>query len=77
MDKWVDWIRVLVAMPKRYKGAALGFIVWVLLEWIGFFQTLLLVVLMVIGYGIGRFADGREKWLEVIARMWHTDRFDP
>nr|NNM91017.1 hypothetical protein [Bacilli bacterium] len=47
-----------------------------MLIWVGFFPTLLLVILSVLGYACGRFLEERDNWLEVITRLWSTDRFD-
>ncbi|MCY0876356.1 MAG: DUF2273 domain-containing protein [Firmicutes bacterium] len=76
MDRLGEWVRALQSIPRRYIGAGAGFFLWVLFEWMGFFPVLLLCALMAIGYAVGRFADGRDHWQQVIERIWQTDRFD-
>ena len=66
----------LKTIKKRYIGILLGIVLWAMLIWIGFFPTLLLVILSVLGYACGRFLEERDNWLEVITRLWSTDRFD-
>ncbi len=63
-------------MPKRYLGALIGFVLWVLIEVVGFFPTLLLTVFVVVGYVLGRFFDGRANWQDLIERFWNNDRFE-
>jgi len=77
LDKWLGMLRTLRSMPRRYLGAVAGFVLWVFLIWLGFFPTLLLCALVAIGYAVGRFADSREHWQDVIERVWQSDRFDP
>ena len=74
MHKFLAVLQVIGSFPRRYLGAAIGFILWIFLEAFGFFPTLLLVAFVVAGYALGRFADSREKWQDVIERLWQTDR---
>lgn len=58
---------------KPYAGritlTAAGFVVAVLFLTLGFWRTLLLVVLMLIGFGIGMWVDGR-----IDPRGWFSQR---
>ncbi len=76
MDRWWNKIVALKTIKKRYIGIVLGIVLWAMLIWVGFFPTLLLVILSVLGYACGRFLEERDNWLEVITRLWSTDRFD-
>lgn len=57
-------------------GGALGLIVAVLFLTLGFWRTVLIVVLVALGAGIGALADrGRRLW-DVVARFFPKDRDD-
>lgn len=74
MQRFLSWLQTIEAFPKRYLGIAIGFLLWIVLEFAGFFPTLLLVVFMAIGYAVGRLADSRQKWQDVIEKIWKSDR---
>ena len=76
MQRILSWLQTIEALPKRYLGVATGFLLWIVLELAGFFPMLLLVAFMVIGYVVGRMADSREKWQDVIEKIWQSDRDD-
>ncbi len=76
MAKWLAVAERIGRMPKRYLGALIGFVLWVLIEVVGFFPTLLLTVFVVVGYVLGRFFDGRANWQDLIERFWNNDRFE-
>ena len=58
------------------EGGALGLIVAVLFLTLGFWRTVLIVVLVALGAGIGALADrGRRLW-DVVARFFPKDRDD-
>lgn len=74
MQRFLSWLHTIESFPRRYLGLAAGFLLWIVLEIAGFFPTLLLVAFMVIGYAVGRMADSRQKWQDVIEKIWQSDR---
>ncbi len=76
LAKWLAVWQRIAQMPKRYFGVLAGVILWLLIEIVGFFPTLLLAIFVVIGYTLGRFFDGRANWQELLERWWNSDRFE-
>lgn len=76
MDKFLAWLMLFKQIPKRWYGIVIGFVCWLLILWVGFFPTLLLAVLMSVGYAVGHFIDDRADWQEIISRIWQSDHFD-
>ncbi len=76
VDRLLSFLRGIESYPKRYIGMAAGFFCWLFIELFGLLPTLLLAVLVVIGYSVGRMADTRERWQDMIERFWDPDRFD-
>lgn len=76
MAKWLAVLQHISQMPKRYFGAMMGLILWIFIEVVGFFPTLLLVILVVIGYLLGRFFDNRSNWQDMLDRWWNSDHFE-
>ncbi len=76
LAKWLAVWQRIAQMPKRYFGALAGVVLWLLIETVGFFPTLLLAIFVVIGYTLGRFFDGRANWQELLERWWNSDRFE-
>lgn len=76
MDRWLAVLGSIQHMPKRYLGIVFGIMGWILIEIFGFFPTLLLAVLMVIGYALGRIFEGRANWQDVVERIWQSDPYD-
>lgn len=74
VSRFVQWIR---RMPKRYWGVGIAVFLWILLKIFGFFPTLLLVALIIVGYEVGKIFDKRENWQDVVERFWQSDRYDP
>lgn len=64
---------VLIGIYKNNKGkvigTAAGLLVAVLMLIIGFFKTLFIVLLMLLGYYIGKKIDNKESIVEVIERI--------
>ena len=71
-----DVLRLIRAHLYALVGGALGLIVAVLCLTLGFWRTVLIVVLVALGAGIGALADrGRRLW-DVVARFFPKDRDD-
>ena len=71
-----DVLRLIRAHLYALVGWALGLIVAVLFLTLGFWRTVLIVVLVALGAGIGALADrGRRLW-DVVARFFPKDRDD-
>ena len=71
-----DVLRLIRAHLYALVGGALGLIVAVLFLTLGFWRTVLIVVLIALGAGIGALADrGRRLW-DVVARFFPKDRDD-
>ena len=71
-----DVLRLIRAHLYALVGGALGLIVAVLFLTLGFWRTVLIVVLVALGAGIGALADrGRRVW-DVVARFFPKDRDD-
>ena len=71
-----DVRRLIRAHLYALVGGALGLIVAVLFLTLGFWRTVLIVVLVALGAGIGALADrGRRLW-DVVARFFPKDRDD-
>ena len=71
-----DVLRLIRAHLYALVGGALGLIVAVLFLTLRFWRTVLLVVLVALGAGIGALADrGRRLW-DVVARFFPKDRDD-
>lgn len=71
-----DVLRLIRAHLYALMGGALGLIVAVLFLTLGFWRTVLIVVLVALGAGIGALADrGRRLW-DVVARFFPKDRDD-
>lgn len=71
-----DVLRLIQAHLYALVGGALGLIVAVLFLTLGFWRTVLIVVLVALGAGIGALADrGRRLW-DVVARFFPKDRDD-
>ena len=71
-----DVLRLIRANLYALVGGALGLIVAVLFLTLGFWRTVLIVVLVALGAGIGALADrGRRLW-DVVARFFPKDRDD-
>lgn len=69
-------LRLIRAHLYALAGGALGLIVAVLFLTLGFWRTVLIVVLVALGAGIGALADrGRRLW-DVVARFFPKDRDD-
>lgn len=71
-----DVLRLIRAHLYALVGGALGLIVAVLFLTLGFWRTVLIVVLVALGAGIGALADrGRRLW-DVVDRFFPKDRDD-
>lgn len=71
-----DVLRLIRAHLYALVGGALGLIVAVLFLTLGFWRTVLIVVFVALGAGIGALADrGRRLW-DVVARFFPKDRDD-
>ncbi len=71
-----DVLRLIRAHLYALVGGALGLIVAVLFLTLGFWRTVLIIVLVALGAGIGALADrGRRLW-DVVARFFPKDRDD-
>lgn len=71
-----DVLRLIRAHLYALVGGALGLIIAVLFLTLGFWRTVLIVVLVALGAGIGALADrGRRLW-DVVARFFPKDRDD-
>lgn len=71
-----DVLRLIRAHLYALVGGALGLIVAVLFLTLGFWRTVLIVVLVALGAGIGALADrGRRLW-DVVAHFFPKDRDD-
>lgn len=77
MDRLREIANFIAAMPKRYLGAGIGVLAWIFLEVFGFFPTLLLTAFVAVGYGMGKLADRRANWLDVIERILQSEEYDP
>lgn len=64
---------VLISIYKNNRGKVIGTIagllIAVLMLIIGFFRTLFIVLLMLLGYYIGKKIDNKESIVEVIERI--------
>ena len=65
-DTVKDFIRRYLG---RIAGSALGLVVAVLFLTLGFFRTLLIIICMAIGFGLGMFRDSKEEFLEFMERI--------
>jgi uncharacterized membrane protein len=53
----------------RLAGSTAGLIVAVLFLTLGFFRTLLILICIAAGFGLGMFRDSREEFLEFVERI--------
>ena len=71
-----DVLRLIRAHLYALVGGALGLIVAVLFLTLGFWRTVLIVVLVALGAGIGALADRGRRLCDVVARFFPKDRDD-
>lgn len=69
----MTWMRraldTLLQMPRRYQGLLSGIILWILWMAFGFWRTLLLLVLAVIGYIVGRVLEENQSWRVLLDKL--------
>ena len=65
-DTVKDFIRRYLG---RIAGSSVGLVVAVLFLTLGFFRTLLIIICMAIGFGLGMFRDSKEEFLEFVERI--------
>lgn len=63
-----------LAWPKRYHGLLVGGAFWLCWMLFGFWRTLLLLILIVIGYVVGRVFEVNQSWRELIEKLL-SDRY--
>ena len=71
-----DVLRLIRAHLYALVGGALGLIVAVLFLTLGFWRTVLIVVLVALGAGIGALADRGLRLWDVVALFFPKDRDD-
>lgn len=76
MGKWLASLKTIGQLPKRYLGVMVGVLLWIFIEIFGFLPTLLLCVFTVIGYTLGRVFEDRDKWQEIVEKIWQSDPYD-
>lgn len=60
---------ILVDNYGKLIGSIIGLIVAILFLTLGFFKTILLISLIVLGYYIGKKIDNRESIIEILDRI--------
>lgn len=60
---WDKVLRVVREHPGRVVGTALGLLLGLCLIWLGFWKTLVISLLTVVGYSIGKWTDDEGKGL--------------
>jgi uncharacterized membrane protein len=53
----------------RVAGSAVGLLVAVLFLTLGFFRTLLILLCMAVGFGLGMYRDSKEEFLDFMERI--------
>ena len=68
--KWVNSMaRTLLSMPRRWQGVFAACLLWLLWMIVGFWDTLLLLVLVGIGFAVGRILEERTSWQGVVEKL--------
>ncbi|RIV23003.1 DUF2273 domain-containing protein [Alicyclobacillaceae bacterium I2511] len=69
----MDWLRAallrILLLKRRWIGLLVGLAVWFVWVWLGFWHTVLLIVLAGVGYGIGRVLEERQNWKKMIEKI--------
>jgi uncharacterized membrane protein len=59
----------ILSLKRRWLGMGIGCALWLLLMIVGFWATLLLVVLAAIGYFVGRIMEENQSWRDVVTKL--------
>lgn len=62
-------------LRRRWQGLLAGVLLWLAWMIFGFWSTLLLLILMAVGFFVGRVLEERRDWREVIDKLL-ADRFN-
>ena len=62
-------------MKRRWQGVIAGVVLWLAWMIFGFWSTLLLLVLMVAGFFVGRVMEEKRDWKQVLDKLL-ADRFN-
>lgn len=65
----------LLILKRRWQGLIAGVILWLAWMIFGFWSTLLLLVLMVVGFFVGRVLEEKRDWREVVDKLL-SDRYN-
>ncbi len=69
----MDWLRGIflrmIQLKRRWIGLLAGLLAWVVWVWLGFWHTLLLIILAGVGYGVGRVLEERRNWKDMIEKI--------
>lgn len=68
-EKALRFIEALGDKKCRTIGAIMGLVIGILVLIIGFFKTLFIVVCTFLGYYIGKLADDRESFNDVLRKI--------
>lgn len=68
--KWVTSIaRVFLSLQRRWQGVVAACLFWLVWMIVGFWDTLLLLVLVGIGFSVGRILEERTSWQDVVEKL--------
>lgn len=56
-------------LRRRWQGLIAGIVLWLAWMIFGFWSTLLLLVLMVVGYIVGRVLEEKRDWHQVMEKL--------
>lgn len=62
-------------LRRRWQGLVAGVILWLAWMIFGFWSTLLLLILMAVGFFVGRVLEESRDWREVVDKLL-KDRFN-
>lgn len=69
MNRLLGWLQQLWHVRTRWLGMWAGVILWLVWMIFGFWATILLVILAVVGFVVGRVLEANESWKEIVQRL--------
>lgn len=69
----MSWIRQAILnilnLKRRWLGLIVGCLLWLAWMLFGFWSTILLVVLAVAGFAVGRVMEAHQSWKDVVEKL--------
>jgi uncharacterized membrane protein len=73
--KMIEGVLIWVQQrPRRVTGVILGFLAGLLYHYLGFLDTLILILFVVIGLVVGKYLDERKEVGQILDRLFTSDR---